>query len=192
MTKQILKTIIISSLFIPFLANAQSTTTQATSTATTTQAQVMNAFNACVKTAIDKRESAITSAKGAYASTTASLLSARKDAEAKALLLTDETAKKEALKKAKETYRTGMKQAQNTLKTGRETIWKTFETEKSKCVGEKKTWLQKLFSFKKDEIKEMRKEVKEERKEHREDERERREDKKEHRDELRNGTSTGR
>ncbi|MFA7278273.1 MAG: hypothetical protein WC101_04815 [Candidatus Gracilibacteria bacterium] len=92
----------------------------------------------CVFNALDKRDVSTITALDAYNAGVRTALTARKTAITAALALTDETAKKDALKKAGEAYRTAVKKQKDDLKAARKALVTTMSTELKTC-GESNT-----------------------------------------------------
>lgn len=129
MKKNILLTIATTLAVLPTLAGAQGTV-QVHSTGQATEAQV---FTACSQAAIEMRDSTIGSARTAYNNTMALALDARKEAEKEAVAMTDQGDKKEAIKKAVDSYKKAVTQAQETLVKARKEAWSSFETNTKNC-----------------------------------------------------------
>lgn len=95
-----------------------------------TEAQI---FTVCSQTAIETRDSSISSARTAYNNAMSIALSSRKDAEKKAVAITNTDDKKTAIKEAVEEYKKAVGQAQESLIKARKEAWAQFETSTSDC-----------------------------------------------------------
>ena len=112
----------------PLYANAQ---VKATSTESAVDdAQV---FTACSQASIEARDESIASARTAYNNAMNIALDARKDAEKRAVALTDASEKKAAIKVAVDDYKKAVTQAQDGLIKARKEAWATFETDMNTC-----------------------------------------------------------
>ncbi|MEN9337836.1 MAG: hypothetical protein RIQ41_150 [Candidatus Parcubacteria bacterium] len=133
------KTLIASLLFVftfgmAGAAHAQSrnasTTIEVSSTGEATEAQV---FTACSQASIETRDSSIGSARTAYNNAMALALDARKEAEKKAVAITDTGEKKAAIKLAVDDYKKAVAQAQDALTKARKEAWSSFEENTKAC-----------------------------------------------------------
>jgi hypothetical protein len=133
MKKNLLTTFTLTLLFLPVLAGAEMTPDQVRTDAILTQATEAQIFTACSQAAIETRDGAIGSARTAYNNAMAIALNNRKDAEKKAVALTDAGDKKEAIKDAVDAYKKAVTQAQETLTKARKEAWATFEDNTNNC-----------------------------------------------------------
>jgi len=135
-TKLLLTTLALGMASLPVLASAQisvnlsATTSISATTGIVTEAQLLTA---CSQTSIEIRDSAISSARTAYNNSMSVALDARKEAEKKAVALTDAGEKKDAIKIAVENYKKDVTQAQETLTKARKEAWAQFETNTNAC-----------------------------------------------------------
>jgi hypothetical protein len=132
--KKTLTLFTLSLAFIPFFASAQATGTVASSIEATgtpaTQAQI---FTACSQSAIDIRDSSIASARTTYNNSMTLALDARKESEKKAIAITDNGGKKEAIINTVNEYKKAVTQAQDALTQARKDAWDAFETNTQNC-----------------------------------------------------------
>jgi cytochrome b involved in lipid metabolism len=126
------------------------------------QSSTTQTFTSCIQASIEKRDTAIISARTTYSTAINSALTARKEAEKSAMVLTDVTAKKTALKKVANDYRTVVKKIQTTLLTSRKTALSTFESEAKTCQNIRKAATLKAKNDKKQEVENKKSEVKSE------------------------------
>lgn len=135
-TTKTLGTILLSILAIglvnPVYAQSRnaSTTIEISSTGEVTEAQV---FTACSQASIETRDSSIGSARTAYNNAMALALDARKEAEKKAVAITDASDKKAAIKLAVDDYKKAVAQAQDGLTKARKEAWSSFEENMKTC-----------------------------------------------------------
>ncbi len=87
----------------------------------------------CVFDALDKRDMSTLTALDTYNAGVKAALTARKTAITAALALTDEAAKKDALKKAGEDFKVAVKKQKDDLKAARKTSVTTMSTELKAC-----------------------------------------------------------
>lgn len=87
----------------------------------------------CVQNAIEKRETALTTALGTLNSSLTSALTARKDALKAAVALPTRTEVAAARKKANSTFTTASKAAHTNMKSVRVSTWNTYKTEAKAC-----------------------------------------------------------
>lgn len=92
-----------------------------------------NVDGTCMSAAVDKRDTAITTAWNTLSSSMTATLSTRKDALKAAWALTDATQRNAALKAAWATASKSVKTARSTFKTARQAAWKTFKTDAKTC-----------------------------------------------------------
>jgi hypothetical protein len=90
----------------------------------------------CMQTAVDARESALTTAFGTFHDAVDTALTARKTALHDAWGLTDKTARLAAIKSARETFKKSHESALKTLKKSRVTAWESFKTTAKKTCKE--------------------------------------------------------
>lgn len=114
-------------LSLPFFAFAEA---NPENNGQATEAQI---FTTCSQEAIETRDSSIGSARTAYNNAMSIALSDRKDAEKKAVALTDVNHKKTAIKEAVEEYKKAVNQAQEALIKARKEAWAHFETNTIDC-----------------------------------------------------------
>lgn len=88
---------------------------------------------ACVKAAVEKRETAIEAASDAYNTSVKAARLARKTAELAAWDLTDRKARKAAMTAAARGFREAVKTARNTLRTARQGAWKEYKKDLQAC-----------------------------------------------------------
>ena len=89
----------------------------------------------CAQNAIEKRETAISSAVDQYATAWKAALSARKNALKDAVGLTDKKARKEAVKKAWEEYRKARRTVNKTFEVTKRDAWKQYRKDAKACGG---------------------------------------------------------
>ena len=130
--KNIITSLIIGFAFLPLYVSAESAVTLPVPAqeATATEAQV---FTACSQASIEVRDNAIGAARTAYNIAMSAALSARKDAEKKAVALEDSSKKKEAIRATVEAYKKAVTSAQDALTTARKAAWTTFEENTDNC-----------------------------------------------------------
>ena len=87
----------------------------------------------CVKTAVDKRETAIQSTLDAFYNSVKSAFQARKTALLTAWGITDAKQRQVAIKDAWKTFTTAYKTARKTFNTARAAAWKQFATDRKAC-----------------------------------------------------------
>jgi len=104
-------------------------------TGTTTPATpVKKTINvACIQTAIETRDSAIINAVSAHASAQTSALSTRKTALKTAWAITDQKARREALRNAWKAFTTASQSARKTFRDAQHAAWKKFNTDRKAC-----------------------------------------------------------
>lgn len=132
----LLTTFTLGFALFPMFASAQvsvSATTSVQASLNTTQATEAQILTACSQASIEIRDSAISSARTSYNNSMAIALDARKEAEKKAVALTDAGAKKDAIKVAVEEYKRGVTQAQEGLTKARKEAWAAFEVNTKAC-----------------------------------------------------------
>ncbi len=122
---------------VPFIANAQSTSTVATSTATSTQT-VVQSSTLCTQNAIRKRDAALVTARNLYNASMTVALEARTLAEISAIAVGDEDSQNDALKSAATVYGAQVKQAQEILKSTRQDVLSVYDEEIRKCRTDKR------------------------------------------------------
>lgn len=88
---------------------------------------------ACVKTAIEKRETAIATMFGESSAAITNALVARKASTLAAWNEIDKKLRREALKTTAGQYRAAIKKARADLRTGRNAAWKDFKTVRKAC-----------------------------------------------------------
>lgn len=89
---------------------------------------------ACAKTSITTRDTAVMSAQDVHAASVKAALAARHDAMLKALDLTDETARKAALKNARQAFEKSEGDAGKALQDARKAAGQKFKTDLQACV----------------------------------------------------------
>lgn len=89
---------------------------------------------ACVKTALDKRETTLIAGHDTYATAIKNAYTARKTALLSAWDKTDTQERRTAVRAADEAFRTAVKTARNSWNETRRVIWKTFSTERQACI----------------------------------------------------------
>jgi hypothetical protein len=94
------------------------------------------AMAACMKPAIDKRDTAISAAVDAFATSSKAVLSTRKAALMAAWDLTDVSARRTALSAAWKASREGMSSARKGLRDAKANAWKQFSTDRKACGGQ--------------------------------------------------------
>lgn len=119
--------ITIALLTFPLFAAAQANQEQ---NGVAIEAQI---FTACSQEAIEVRDSSISAARTAYNHAMAIALGSRKDAEKKAVAITDNDEKKAAIKGVVEEYKKVVNHAQESLIKARKEAWAQFEISTSKC-----------------------------------------------------------
>lgn len=97
------------------------------------QVQITEAMRMCIKPAVEKRETAIGAAFGAYTTSATTALTARKTALLAAWDLTDATARQTAIRTAWKTYRDATQTARKTLRAARVSAWTQFATDVKAC-----------------------------------------------------------
>lgn len=102
-----------------------------TATTTTTIQPVVNI--ACVKTAVDTRETAIGSAVSTAATAVNSAYATRKTALLAAWDIQDNASRKSAIKTAWETWKQSLKDTRKTFNDARKAAWKQFATDRRTC-----------------------------------------------------------
>lgn len=127
MKKTTLITIMLSLLAVPAFSFAEA---NPDNNGHAIEAQI---FTTCSQEAIEARDSSISSARTAYNTTMAVALNARKEAEKKAVGLSDSDEKKSAIKNAVEEYKKAVNHAQETLIKARKEAWATFERDTENC-----------------------------------------------------------
>lgn len=120
-------------LLLPAFAGAQATPDQVHTDAISSQATEAQIFTSCSQDAIEVRDGAIGSARTAYNNAMAIALNNRKEAEKKAVALTDAGDKKDAIKDAVDAYKKAVTQAQETLTKARKEVWAAFEDNTNNC-----------------------------------------------------------
>ncbi len=90
---------------------------------------------ACMVKAVDTRDTAIISAFGSYSTSVQSALMARKDGLKAAWALSDTKARREALRKVWNDYRTSFRLARRTLRDARNVAWSQYKTDAKTCNG---------------------------------------------------------
>lgn len=141
--------------FVPMLASAQLSVNLSATTSVQVeagQASEAQILTACSQTSIEIRDSAIGSARMAYNNAMAVALDARKEAEKKAVALTDADEKKAAIKIAVEAYKKAVTQAQEGLTKARKDAWATFETNTKNCRDMNNDNRESFISEKKDGV----------------------------------------
>lgn len=177
-----LKTILLSSLALPFIAFAQTGTTTGTSSVQVSASQTQERQSAeCIKIATNIRENAITEARKIYNTAVEKAHDERKKALENATTT-------EAKKVIKDSYALALKKAQDTRVTSRENAMEKWKIDALACKDTKKSIIEKnkkeMKNFREEKLdeiksinKDMRRELesntnKEERKEIREEKRE--------------------
>ncbi len=87
----------------------------------------------CIQNAVEKRDSAIITAHGAFNTSITSALTVRKDALKSAWAKPTRQERSSARKAAYDTFRTSQKSAHETLRSVRKTSWSTFDTDMKAC-----------------------------------------------------------
>ncbi len=88
---------------------------------------------ACMQSAVEKRDTAISDGIDAYAAAVKTALSTRKDALKAAWALTDKTQRNAALKVAWSAFNGTWKKASMAMKGAKNTAWKTFNADAKDC-----------------------------------------------------------
>lgn len=138
--------------------STENTTTYSTSTTATNTPELL--FTACKQINIEKRDTGIIAARTAYTNAINTAMTKRKEGEKAAIALTDISAKKTALKKVLQEYKTSVKTAQETLTLSRKTILRESEIRSRTCKTEKDIQKENLQK-KKDDTKNNKKSEKE-------------------------------
>jgi hypothetical protein len=134
MTKKLLFGTALGLLILPLAASADtSVATPAVAGTTTVKLSTADLFTACSQAAIDTRDGAIGGARAAYNNQMAIALDVRKNAEKAAVAITDESAKKTAIKAAADAYKAAFTQAQEMLVKARKDAWNQFEENVNAC-----------------------------------------------------------
>lgn len=128
----VLSLVLAASIVLPVLAKNNYDNHNGNATSTT---NILTIDIACVRNAIEKRDTAVIAAVDAYATAVKSALSTRKDAEKAAWNLTDRTARRTALKAAQMTYRNSVRAARKAFRDARNSAWKQFRTDRKACGG---------------------------------------------------------
>ncbi|MEK7493863.1 MAG: hypothetical protein AAB630_01765 [Patescibacteria group bacterium] len=118
----------------PVLATNGATSTNATSTKERVKPAVLSSLDvACIKSAVEKRDTAIIAAFDTLHDSAKTALTARKTALLAAWDITDRTARRAALKAAWKTYGDAIKSARATFRDARLAAWKQFRTDSKAC-----------------------------------------------------------
>lgn len=97
-----------------------------------------NVDAACMKTAIDKRETAVINAMDAYNVSIKSAYQARKSALLSAWDKTERKERRQAQQEARKAFKESAKAARETLRDARKSAWETFGTDAKACGGNAK------------------------------------------------------
>lgn len=89
--------------------------------------------NACIQTAVDAREQAISGIWSTFSTSMSNALAARKAALHDAWGMTDTKARRAAREAAWQTYRSANQAAHTALRTSRSSTWATFSTASKAC-----------------------------------------------------------
>lgn len=89
--------------------------------------------SACMQRAVENRDNGIINVWSTYFTARKTALETRRDALKAAWGLTDELKRKEAVKKAWETFRANAQRAEKDFQTLRSKVWQTFNTERKAC-----------------------------------------------------------
>ena len=119
----------------PVLATDNATSTNATSTRERVRpAAVISPLDiACIKSAVEKRDTAIIAAFDALHDSAKTALIARKTALLAAWDIADRTARRAALKNAWKTYGEAIASARRTFRAARLAAWQQFRTDRKAC-----------------------------------------------------------
>lgn len=90
-------------------------------------------FTLCSQEAIEVRDTNIATSRSLYNTSMASALNDRKNKEKAAVAISDENAKKAAIKVSVDTYKSLVKNAQNNLTVSRKSAWQGFEADIKEC-----------------------------------------------------------
>lgn len=93
---------------------------------------------ACMKTAIDKRETAVINAIDAFNASLKSAHTARKSALMSAWDKTERKERRKAQLEARKAFKDSAKSARETLRDARKSAWETFGTDAKACGGNAK------------------------------------------------------
>lgn len=125
-----LSTAVAMSMAVP--AFAMESNTGSSSSARMERKQV---DGACMSSAVDKRDTAIVTAFDAFAASTKTALTTRKDALKAAWALTDTAQRQTALKAAWKTFTTSHKSAREAFRTAKKAAHQQFRTDAKTCKG---------------------------------------------------------
>lgn len=90
----------------------------------------------CIKRAVDSRESKLGTSFSTFSSSIGTAYSTRRASLATAYDLTDKKARREAVRKAFNTFRDSAKKARTDFRASRESAWKTFESDRKACKAQ--------------------------------------------------------
>lgn len=90
-------------------------------------------FTLCSQEAIEVRDTNIATSRSLYNTGMASALNDRKNKEKAAVAISDETAKKAAIRVSVDTYKSLVRNAQNNLTVSRKSAWQGFEADIKEC-----------------------------------------------------------
>ena len=90
---------------------------------------------ACMQAAIDKRDVAIIASLDKFVTAAKTKIEARRTASKAAWTITDKAARRTAIKKAEQDYKTATLATRKTIETEKKAAWNQFKTDSKKCKG---------------------------------------------------------
>ena len=129
MNKKIIHALVAASFVASIAAPALAQTS--TTTPMTSAKKTINV--ACIQNAVETRDSAIISAVSTHATAQTSALSARKSALKTAWAITDQKARRDALRNAWKAFSAASQSARKMFRDAQHAAWKKFNTDRKAC-----------------------------------------------------------